>query len=1024
MKQYYDRILVLLVLATFTFSAMALSTAQGPRAQTFEISAITFDPNPGFTCGDTNINFTVTNRMGTVVDMIVVNVSAKSSVGSQQWGTNITTLAANQSKAMSFLWKSPVVGTYDIAVRVVGMGQIVITTTVYTVSVCGPHIAFGPVSFAFNPGPLCQNGTVSIEVINDGHAVANDTSVFVSAYGPYPAMTRIPVGSTTVASIGVSGSVKVDMLWTPLPVPGVYSIEVITIDALGQMAISNTFVTVPVCPISDVRVLDINFDPYPGQWGHDVAVNVTVLNAGTESATSIRVSLSATGPANYTSDTQVVPLLEKGARVKVKFPWLSSLPPGTYSVQVYISSHEFLQTSSSASFVYLAPPSSGTVVPNETKVPRVVLKSFLVDPVPGPVGNNVSVRFTITNNGGVASGVLKVSCAAVGPADYMIGNGTVPVLAPGAGANFTFQWKQPIMPGSYTIYAFWSLPDGTMSSASTFFIELGPHSGQVLQNGTYYYYYYGQPVNGTNYGQFVNGTIRLEPKTLNITLKADKVTGATNSDMAVAGGLGAGIGGLIGVGGILGVLAMQKGSGPTSSKRWSTDPYVEDTQRAASSGGGGRGSMQGSDFAIKENGVKSPSGRGSVQEFSYVKKKESGSKSRDGAVQYQESDFAIKENGVKSPSTRGSLQSASEAREDYTGKATGLRESPTQPSKGQTSLRESPSRPRDSASGQATGKRSGEPLDDDSDDDGTPELTSKKGYDYYKAKSDMNTSKGLRESPTKTSTGKTSLRESPSRPRDSASGQATGKRSGEPLDDDSDGDSSPEPQGMAINEKGLPGDKPIKKKKDTSQRSAGGNDGRDTDSDDDGDISSERSGKVTVPKQTQGATFGERMRESPTLPSKGQTSLRESPTLASTGQASVRESPTKQSSGLRESPSKASIAETSVRESPTLPLREQASGQASGKRFGIGDNQPDSPLGKTRTGINETMPVSEAFEKGDKPTQDQIQGIEKDSSRSNRASQQSVSDPRSDGSEGDSSIKPEDSGKKGKEYTGHVTLMK
>jgi hypothetical protein len=997
MKQYTDRILVLLVLSIFTLSALAVSSAQSSRAQTFEISAITFDPNPGFTCGDTNINFTVTNRMGTVVDMIVVNVSAKSSVGSQQWGTNITTLSANQSKAMSFLWKSPAAGTYDIAVRVVGMGQIVITTTTYTVSVCGPHIAIGPVSFEAGPGPVCQNGTVSFSVINDGHAKANDTSVFVTAYGPFPAITRIPMGSMMIPSIDVSSSVKINMLWTPLPVPGIYSIEVLTIDALGQMASSTSFATVPVCPVYDIHVSDISFDPYPGQWGKDAAVNVTVLNAGTVPATSVTVSLSVSGPANYTFVDQVVPVLDQGARVKVKFPWLSTLPPGKYSVQVYISSHEFLQTSKSATYDYLAPSNSGGGFPNASVVPRVVLKSFLVDPLPGLAGKNATVKFTVTNEGDIPTGVLKVSCAAVGPADYMIGNSTVQTLAPGAGANFTYQWKQPIMPGSYTIYVFWSLPDSSSSSAGTFFIELGTHSGQVLQNGTYYYYYYGQPVNGTNYGQFINGTIRLEPKTLNITLKADKVTGASNSDMAVAGGLGAGIGGLIGVGGILGVLALQKRPGPTSGKRWSTDPYVEDTQRASSSGGGGRGSMQGSDFAIKENGVKSPSGRGSVQESATMKKKQGGSNSREGAVQYRESDFAIKENGVKSPSTRGSLQSASD-----------LRESPTQPSKGQTSLRESPSKaslgrtsfgesptkPRDSASGLATGKRSGEPLDDDSDDDGTPELTSKKGYDYYKAKSDMNTSNDLRESPTKASTGKTSLRESPSRPRDSASGQATGKRSGEPLDDDSDGDSPPEPQGMAINEKGLPGDKPIKKKKDTASRSAGGNEGKDTDSDDDGDTSSDRSAKVTVPKQTQGATFGEKIRESPTLPSKGETSLRESPTLASTGQTAVRESPTK--SGLRESPTLASTGQTTVRESPTkqstglresptLPSRDTASGQASGKRFGVGDTSPENPLGEAASDIKEKI---------------------------------------TDGSEADSSIKPEDAGKKGKEYTGHVTLMK
>jgi|GEM_PF-5792540 len=944
MKLYYDRVLVLLVLSTLTLSALALSSAQGPRAQTFEISPITFDPNPGFTCGDTNINFTVTNRMATVVDSIIVNVSAKSSVGSQQWGTNITTLAANQSKAMSFLWKSPAAGTYDIAIRVVGMGQIVITTTTYTVSVCGPHIAFGAVTFVPGAGPVCVNGTVSIDVINDGHAKANDTSVFVSAYGPFPATTRIPIGSTTVPSIGVGASVKVDMLWTPLPVPGVYSLEVLTIDALGQVASSTTYVTVPVCPVYDVRLSDITFDPYPGQWGKDAAINITVLNAGTQTATSVTVSLSVSGPANYTFDSQTIPVLAPGARVKVKFPWLHTLPSGRYTVQYYESSLEFPQTSASTTYDYLAPSSPGGGVTNQTRPSNVVLSSLMLDPAPGLEGKDVTCSFTVTNTGGATSGNLRMSLSAIGPTDYMIGNVSSSALAPGRSANLTLVWKAPIMAGPYTVYVFITSSDGTQSSGSTFFIQLGSHTtGPVLQNGTYYYYYY-------YYGQPVNGTIKIEPKTLNITLKTNNTTGTKTTDMAVAGALGAGLGGLISVGGILGVLAIQKGAGPSSSKRFNSDPYVEDTQRAASSGGGGRGSMQGSKFAIKENGLP----------------KHKPSKDLDNRGSQQDSDFAIKENGVKSSSTRGSLQSASDEREDYTGKATGrLRESPTKASTGKTSLRESPSRPRDSSSGQATGKRSGEPLDDDSDDDGTPELKSKKGYDYYQAKSDMNASQGLRESPTKASIGKTSLRESPSKSqlRESPS-KATGIRESPTEPSQGSEERSTSPQGD------LDGDRTadVKVPRDPSHGQASGR-----------ESSAPSVSEITTARdQATGKATGR---------------FRESPTSASTGQTTVRESPTK--STLRESPSKASTGDASVRESPTLPSRDQASGQASGKRFGIGSSQPDSPLGKVQEGLDEKSQLSDTFEKGDKPTQEQGRASNA-TKRSIRASDQKGSDQGDD----------------------------
>lgn len=243
---------------------------------------------------------------------------------------------------------------------------------------------------------------------------------------------------------------------------------------------------------------------------------------------------------------------------------------------------------------------------------------------------------------------------------------------------------------------------------------------------------------------------------------------------------------------------------------------------------------------------------------------------------------------------------------------------------------------------------------------------------------------GIRESPSKASTGRTAIRESPTRAsageiaidepgaqvagrkgwdgtikgraepaaREAGSGMATGKRQHRPLTvTDEDGDTGSDAR-MAINEKGLPG-----KKKPATQRLAGDGAGPpDADSDSDG-LSGN---KVSTIAQTAGS----------------------SPVV------------------FRESPSKASLGQTQKRESPTLPGRDQATGQA----------------------------PQEHFEKGDQPTEDQTRAYNQNSARSNKTASLAPDssggpDAGTGGAGGDGRIKEIVTDKK-KEYVGHVTPLK
>ena len=1028
MSKSQNRKAAFLVLAAISLSFIGFA---GPvaGAATLDITGLRISPNPGYACENTTISFNVTNNLGAMVDLVDVHVDAKGSAGGMSWQSNITMFADRATSFQSFTWNYPPEGTYDVSITVIGAGQIAQKSGIYTVLPCAPNIHIRSVTVV-RSAVAPDAATLTVDVHNDGHAQANNTTVAVQATGPHPDTTRYFLGSTVIPKIAAGDASHPDFMWSPMPASGVYTFTVMTIDETGVLMSEDVSLVIDLqTKPNTVQITGISVDPWAPMQGVAGNVTATLLFRGDWNGQEVAVKAVAAGKSTYILGNRTVLSPDVDDPVRVNFTWPPDLEPDLYTITVSAFGFNPQEITASASKNVSQLPRQKQWLPANF---RLELTGLRTSPYPALPGQNSTVTVEIQNTGDADAPPAKLTVTAEGPAFYNLGTRTTPNTSFGTMVRMEFPWPQPVVPGEYVIRAFLEDIGGNQSDLKRTFVL--PHvletTGSFVNGSTVFNYYY--------YGGAPNGTA---DHNVTVTVKQTgegASAGLGMSNPAVAGVTGVAVGGAISAVSVLAyAFASKKGYDYYMAKSAlsgaQTNPAFQENKNSGQMPEyQGKGTPAESPLELHErmvHGVHRGEGVDEPQEASLV-----GGAVPGGAVISSAVSSGIRE----SPSRPSAGQ-------------TSIRESPTLPSTGPASekkskvaaigrvetplglegSRESPTLastgtlpPRDRPTGQATGKRTFEPSEDDSDDDGVADplgmainekglpgdkkkksssqartaggeptdpdsdddglsdaeerkgwdgtvkgstkvdegqaaSASKKGYDYYQAQSELNSAGKARESPSRPSMGQTTIRESPTlaSTRDHATGQATGKRQHGPVSvTDEDGDTgsaakevavrgwdpvksqgveeSPplsgttQPGGassdrMAINTKGTPGSsKPVK--------------GRLGHEDDPG----EPSGPAGMAGDLSRGHQPDRVRESPTLPSTGQTStreastpgiseIRESPTKGSLGQTSLRESPTRASTG-------ASVADqpSEIRESPTLPSkgREAGSGLATGRR--------------------------------------------------------------------------------------------
>ncbi|MCI0497890.1 MAG: hypothetical protein L0Z54_06340, partial [Thermoplasmata archaeon] len=929
--------IVALMTAFVTFGASA-------QAQSIDISGLQILPDPGYTCENTTIGFNVTNDLGGMADLIRVSLSAKNAAGGVQWQSNITMLADGATSLQSFEWSYPDEGTYDISIVASGMGYVTSEASIYTVLPCAPHISLGAIGFTPSGREPFDEGTVAVEVMNDGHLTAYKTTVAVQVSGPYPDTATEFLGSTVIPLIDRGESDNQEFLWTPISSEGVYNVTAMAISDTGVMVARHAMVVVEFAHPDTVSIIGLRMNPFPARHGLNGELTVALLFRGNWTAMPMNVSAHAHGPFTYDLGNGTVDALEPDGTANVTFAWPADIDPARYNISIAVRGSGTTTMATAGEGIWQL-AGAKTFLPSNF---RLEIRGLRFEPFPAVPDEDVTISVLLENSGDLEAPPATLTMTAEGPGLAYSSTRTTPAIAASGRSTEEFDWHQPIAPGEYVVRAYLEDGSGAQSIQETFLMMPSANgSAWTHVNGTTVFNYYHYYDNATD----TNGT---DDHNLTITTEEADPSASGLSDPVVAGGVGVAAGALMSVL-IIAFFRHMGGKGSVSSNPF----YGGKGERASGIRGhrdvGGYRSVDtdsdGADIAIDEPGVHrgivSPrdaqtgqaSGRMAINKKglpgkSSTKKDNAAShrSSSDTGLAHVESGSAridktparISTNVSVPKQTQGAtfgekvnagLQSTASLSGPPHGDLDG--DGTNEPLGMAINEKGLPGEKKPKPYGPTNPKRTtdGEPLDDDSDDDGVPEA------DAAVAGNPIGglTIKG----------GKN--------PKLTGASRASG---GEPLDEDSDGDvvsDSEERKGtggwdLATNKGGI-----------DEEQTRKGWDGKVKGSGvvDEGDASGRR--RVEVLKSNkQGDPDANRWKapelnsnsdkvsenldfekgDKPTQEQFGSTidspasKIRESPTKASTGKTSVRESPT-ESSG--------------VRESPTMP-RDAASGQATGKR--------------------------------------------------------------------------------------------
>ena len=1045
MDALFKRILALSMMIAVSLTLLGALGAGAPGT-TIDITDLRISPNPGFSCENTTISFNVTNNMGGMVDLVTVSVSAKSSTGGADWQSNITLFADRAVSYQSFNWTYPPEGTYDVSVMVSGAGHISSKAGVYTVLPCAPHITLGAIGFAPSTQQPYSNGTVTVDVLNDGHASANNTTVALQASGPYPDTTTVFLGSVLIPFIAEGGSSHPDFIWSPISKDGVYNLTAIAIDESGVMSSKEAKVVVDLKPHPNtVQILGVRMDPLPAMSGQEGNLTIELLFRGNWTSAPIDVKAYAQGGHTYYLGNKTVTSINADGTANVTFPWPSYIEPAEYNVSVSVFGF-VPEVITAPSNVVVQMAGNGTYLPQHNW--KLEIDGISFAPYPALPGQNVTVTVEVANTGDLDAPPATLTVTAEGPAFYVLGHRVFPSILSDGKVRMDFNWTQPILPGEYTVRAFLTDSGGNQSEMKKAFVL--PHvleasitgtNGTLFYNwtvlnGTAVYNYYYNYNNTTTPNQTGNPNVTVIVPALNET--ESSATGLSNP--VVAGAVGVAAGAVVAILSILGYMLVRgKMSGAQSN------PMYENK------GQGGENPMHENKMAITEQGTpkKPPIGKNlgldshNIQARGQNKGGSNGEEERllptvnkktiasDG--QADQGSGRLGRPTVNTASNRKVTKDATWSWPSQRSGPVGIDPTParistnvTVPKQTQgatfgekvnagaqspTSLIDPPpgdvdgdgnnepqgmainekglpgdKKPKKTASANRTA--GGEPLGDDSDDDGLIEdhAINTKGTG---ATRDGRVASGGIEPLDPDDDGDAAVAGNPIKgitvkgghnPKPPGANKASG---GEPLDDDSDGD------GLSDAEERKGWDGTIKGNKGINETIPDTKLHVSRDSQDASRISRKSVGSPASYEKNfdpyglnkhpssarESPTKASGLRESPTKQSTGQTTVRESPT-----KQSLRESPTKQS--LRESPTKQSTGQTTARESPTKQSLRESPTKQSLRESPTKSNLRESPTKQslrespTKSNLRESpTKQGDSFETGDKPTQGQFGSV-------------------------------------------------
>jgi hypothetical protein len=414
---------------------------------------------PATTTGQSSsdIAFTVTNT-GQSTSGVVAIALGGTDVSQFALGTNscTTTLAANGTCTFNVHFSPSTSGSKSATATASASPGGAALSTLSGVGLTPAVIALTPPVQSFASTVSGQSSpSIPFTVTNNGQSTSGTITFGLSGTNP----TQFTVGTTTCTTLAAGGSCTVNLTFTPTTAGG--KSATLSANASPGGATSSSLSGTGLTPPS------IAMAPTTQPFG-SIVINsstpdttFTVTNSGGGSTASLTTSLVGTDPTQFaiSMDTCNGMVLAGGANCQIQAHF-SPTTTGAKSATLQVAGGGL--TASSGLTGTGLQPATLTIAPTSQNFASTVINQ-----------TSTAVTFTVTNTGGVASGVVGLNVTGTDSTSFVMGTSTCNTLA--AGANCTFNMTfQPTTTGSKSATVTASASPGNSASSTLTGTALSP----------------------------------------------------------------------------------------------------------------------------------------------------------------------------------------------------------------------------------------------------------------------------------------------------------------------------------------------------------------------------------------------------------------------------------------------------------------------------------------------------------------------------------------------------------------------
>jgi GH25 family lysozyme M1 (1,4-beta-N-acetylmuramidase) len=381
-------------------------------------------PNPATVGGNVTVSYRVTNQGGTAAPASHTKVQIKNAsnvILTQQTFTTATVSAnsfVSESRSMSLVGATA--GTYYSYVIVDNNSEVTQSNTgndlssgvSFTVNASVTPADLLPQSISISPDPATAGGnvTVSYTVANQGGTAAPASHTKVQIKNASNVLLTEQTFSTVSISANSSTSENRSMSLAGASAGSYYAYVIV--DNNSEVTQSNTgndlssgvsFTVNAVVTPADLLPQSISISPDPATVGGNVTVSYTVANQGGTAAPASHTKVQIKNASNVLLTEQTfstVSISANSSTSENRSMSLTGASAGTYYAYVIVDNNSEVTQSNTGNDL-----SSGVAFTvNAAATPADLLpQNISVSPDPATAGGNVTVSYTVANQGGTAA---------------------------------------------------------------------------------------------------------------------------------------------------------------------------------------------------------------------------------------------------------------------------------------------------------------------------------------------------------------------------------------------------------------------------------------------------------------------------------------------------------------------------------------------------------------------------------------------------------------------------------------------